>query len=765
MRPSPRPWLATARLTLRVVLLLAMCWGATSGARADAEGAAGARDADAGFEAGLAEARTLFERASYADSLRLLAQLRQRADDAGRADLSVRAATRHAETLLWLGDEEGGDALLLQADRLRRDAKLQDPRLFAQQVMASLARRVSEHNRGRMASLVELAERLSPLLATPESTLALGSGRARLAASQGRTADALRFIALTLDDPALADRPHARTEALLQRFELRVAAGDLQAAVDDLKSAHGLVTRHALPEMAAEVLRHAADLVVVVGRQRDDLHLAAQGYGRWLDALKRATPAALALDAVTRELYWRRHRAGFERHLDVLNALHRQEKAAGWDRQAFAVLQWMKLAVMPVLPQPPRWPDSGTLDGIQRRLRTREALIDYLVTDRRASAFVVRADSLHWVDLGEPGWTQQLTGAVLQQLQAGEGGQLRRLEEFEPARAHALYRLAFEPLRPALMATDLAYLVPDGFLRDLPFEALVVSAVDNEGFAARRRATPGVLFDEYASLRFLVDDLALAYLPVGAALPVLMERREHRTAEPDRPLVAFADPVFARGDDPAALPPGDPRRALARLPGSAAEATAVAAALGARPEDLYLRDRASEAALPGAGLAAARYVLFSTHGVQRTRSSDGRTQASLVLSQPLDREASDGELTADEVARLSLAARLVVLSACRSAGGAMPQSATLPAAFLSAGADAVVGSRWMADADASRSLVTSLFEQPGSGTRAQTVARAKRLLKAGPARRVGGAEVSSAHPFFWAGFVLEGLGDEPERRP
>ncbi len=117
-------------------------------------------------------------------------------------------------------------------------------------------------------------------------------------------------------------------------------------------------------------------------------------------------------------------------------------------------------------------------------------------------------------------------------------------------------------------------------------------------------------------------------------------------------------------------------------------------------------------------------------------------------------------LRASDIASLHLSAQLVVLSSCQSASGRILSGEGvqgLSSAFLIAGVPAVLASLWPVDDAATARFMEEFYRALGNGEAAATA-----LLSA---RRVLGADAATAHPFFWAGFVLAGDGDaRPELR-
>lgn len=106
--------------------------------------------------------------------------------------------------------------------------------------------------------------------------------------------------------------------------------------------------------------------------------------------------------------------------------------------------------------------------------------------------------------------------------------------------------------------------------------------------------------------------------------------------------------------------------------------------------------------------------------------------------------------------RLPLDADLVTLSACDTSKGKLEGEKgieSLTHAFLIPGARSVVGSLWKADDAATVDLMMEFYARVARGeTEADALRGAKisMLVKYGP----------HAAPFYWAGFVVTGNGDQ-----
>ena len=108
-------------------------------------------------------------------------------------------------------------------------------------------------------------------------------------------------------------------------------------------------------------------------------------------------------------------------------------------------------------------------------------------------------------------------------------------------------------------------------------------------------------------------------------------------------------------------------------------------------------------------------------------------------------------LSVVEIAGLSLARNsLAILSACETAlGEQVPGAAliTLAAAFSQAGAQSIVASLWKVNDAATRDFMVTFHRALGSTGRAAALQQAQLAVLRNPA---------TAHPFYWAPFILIG---------
>ena len=197
-------------------------------------------------------------------------------------------------------------------------------------------------------------------------------------------------------------------------------------------------------------------------------------------------------------------------------------------------------------------------------------------------------------------------------------------------------------------------------------------------------------------------------------------------------------------------------RALPRLPASRDEIDAIAANFPVDRVTTLLGDQATEAALRARDLSEYSVISFATHGLL-SGEIGGLSEPALVMSPPLSDLSetndpadsnNDGLLLASEIAEMNFDARLVILSACNSAGSKDFQG--LPQAFLLAGADSLMVARWPVRDDAAQFLTTRVVSGMKDGH------SAARALSSAMAELRSSDLPGADHPAIWAPFVIVG---------
>jgi CHAT domain-containing protein len=284
-----------------------------------------------------------------------------------------------------------------------------------------------------------------------------------------------------------------------------------------------------------------------------------------------------------------------------------------------------------------------------------------------------------------------------------------------------LYTLLIAPAEQQLRNVGNLCIVPDSFLWNVPFQALM---------------TP--------SERFLIEDHAVYYAP---SLSVLreMNRKKDTGETTSTSLIAFGNPVVGKDEQ---------RNAdLCPLPEAEQEVISIAKSFDEKNSRVFIGRDASEKSFK---TLAPTYsiVHLATHGVIDNRQP---LYSHLLLTKTEGDPENDGRLEARQIMDMNLNADLAVLSACETANGKVaPGEGVIGMswAFFVAGTRSIVVSQWKISSASTSEFMTAFYQNLRS-------AKKEPLTKARAMQRAALTVLKNdhyQHPFYWAGFVMVGNG-------
>jgi CHAT domain-containing protein len=339
-------------------------------------------------------------------------------------------------------------------------------------------------------------------------------------------------------------------------------------------------------------------------------------------------------------------------------------------------------------------------------------VIEFAVADGLVFAFVLRDGRVSALQLPRDAAAIQHDVETLRNRIDG-----RDLAWAPPARR--LYDSLLAPLASLLPKRGAVTIVPDSFLWDVPFQALLEP-----------------------SRRFFGDRHALAYAPSLTMLEWAARSRSHAPAQ--KTLLAMGDPKVPA--IPSAKQSGYRNIPREPLPDAIHEVRELAMLYGRERSAVFTGSEARESVLKRS-IGSYRIVHLATHGIV---DDDSPFYSALLLAASKD-DRDDGLLEMREVRDLELNADLVVLSACDTARGKVYSGEGvigLAWAFLGAGCPTTVVSQWKAASRATTLLMVEFHQRLLAGdTTAEAMRRAQRMLRRNPAY---------AHPLYWAPFVVVG---------
>jgi CHAT domain-containing protein len=337
----------------------------------------------------------------------------------------------------------------------------------------------------------------------------------------------------------------------------------------------------------------------------------------------------------------------------------------------------------------------------------------------------------------------------------------RRLPDFDIDASEKLYAALVAPVQDQLAQIDTLDVDVNGSLASIPFAALVATAPDQAHLDKIHSD------QDYTGVDWLARHVAVANTlgpasfirlrKATSAAPAQLHAAVYGDYVPN-PAEVAARLTKERGlSDACRLQVEHDLQLLGPLPETEDEARGIAAKFpGAR---LVMGASFTDTDfLHSPDTANADVIMLATHGVLGL--SNCFAEPALLTSVGAS---GDGLIEASQLFDAALKARVVVLSACDTAGGGKLDEARtgladggdalsgLARGFIYAGARNVLATEWMVDAATSSAEINGFFQgasQPKAGL-GRALADAQKQIYDQP---------ETAHPFYWAAFVLVGDG-------
>jgi CHAT domain-containing protein len=373
----------------------------------------------------------------------------------------------------------------------------------------------------------------------------------------------------------------------------------------------------------------------------------------------------------------------------------------------------------------------GVLEVREKILDSRTVLLEYFLGDAESYLILISAER---AELYVFGGREEIERSLRAYLKVISDGSFDR-EAIDNAGERIGIELIPSEAKDELGKAEALIIVPDGVLHYLPFETL------------RARGPQGS--------RYLIETATISYCPSASALCALKENRASRTWKMD--LLAIGGTVYeqdAKEEDDSRFIRNDALRKsyseqgfkFPPLPYSKREVVDIAKLFPKDKIQVLAGEAANEGTIKAIALKDFRLIHFACHGVLDEKYP---LRSALVLSAG-ERQEDDGFLQMREIYGLVMNADLVVLSACQTGKGVLEKAEGpmgLARPFFFAGARSVIASLWPINDKATMAFMLEFYKHLVRGLPiGESLRKAKiKMIKS-----------SWSHPFFWAGFVLQG---------
>ncbi len=412
-------------------------------------------------------------------------------------------------------------------------------------------------------------------------------------------------------------------------------------------------------------------------------------------------------------------------------------------------------------------PEPLNLEEIQNQVLDEETvLLEYFLGEERSFLFFASKNNLEIFELPSQTLIDAQVRQTLENLKSRAESvenetALQRTERLKKSDLNADKNLAetgkilLAPIADKIAKKRLV-IVASGVLQYLPFAALKIPN------------SKSLIPNSTVGMKYLIETNEIISLPSASMLPLLRQIPKGEKTNLNK-LAILADPVFSEDDvrfkalnkPPSTQNPSPIMRAaqiiapslrsgFSRLRFSRIEADAISELANSNQRFVALDFAANLKSANSENLQNSQIVHFATHGIVNSQFPE---LSGIVLSLVDEKgNKQEGFLRVHDVYNLRLRADLVVLSACETALGKEVKGegiVGLTRGFMFAGVPTVAASLWRVEDQATADLMKRFYQR-------------MMLEKMPPAAALRQAQISmlkeksSAQPFYWAGFTLQG---------
>ncbi|MFA6440423.1 MAG: CHAT domain-containing protein, partial [Bacteriovoracaceae bacterium] len=387
-----------------------------------------------------------------------------------------------------------------------------------------------------------------------------------------------------------------------------------------------------------------------------------------------------------------------------------------------------------------------SLSDIQKQLPdTKSALLEYVVGDTTVTIFAITKKSC----IVKSQRLTSLTPLVKQFRQSIQNIEAREYIFL----ANGLYRQLIAPVQSELKGVQKLYIVPDGILNHLPFEALLTHQWENS------------VAVDFSALPYLIRFYDVSYHISARSFLEHVTATQQKTSakkdkKPEHEFMGIA-PVFA--DTPAhsgeiytisteriiRSRTVDGER-FVELKESEREVKSIFKLFEEHQKSgkMYLHNSATESSFKSDNMQETRFIHIATHGMI---NEENPKLSGVIFAAPEKGAMDDGVLYSGETYNLRLNADLVTLSACETGLGTIVKGEGLlglTRGFMYAGAKNLLVSLWQVADKSTTELMVQFYRNILNNQQYSTALRNAKLamIKKG----------KYAHPVEWSPFILTG---------
>ncbi|MDN5200648.1 CHAT domain-containing protein [Fulvivirgaceae bacterium BMA10] len=358
------------------------------------------------------------------------------------------------------------------------------------------------------------------------------------------------------------------------------------------------------------------------------------------------------------------------------------------------------------------------------------ALVEYFLSDSTLHIFTITPDNYHISTVPLIQNFDSLVQTLRENISYRNPSEANEELNFVSI-AHQLYLHLFAPVKAHLTdEIERITIVPHGVLSLIPFELLISAELDNQVI-------------NYRELPYLLKDYQISYAYSGT----LWAKKYHEKSEWEQQFAGYA-PTYQTSllaDSRALEEYGSFRDEITNLKYTNEEIRNAATFFKGAT---FSGENATEALFKKEG-GKYQILHLAMHAIV---DKENPLQSKLIFTQNED-SLEDGFLNAYELYNMELNAELAVLSACNTGYGKVAKGEgvmSLGRAFAYAGCPSIVMSLWPAQDRATADIMTYFYDGLSQGEPKDIALHNAKL------KYLQNTEDLFVHPFYWAGFVIQG---------
>ncbi len=368
-----------------------------------------------------------------------------------------------------------------------------------------------------------------------------------------------------------------------------------------------------------------------------------------------------------------------------------------------------------------RYPRILDLKDVRGKINSNTAIIAFLVGKERSYGFLIGRSVFHIFSLPARKILRELVSAYISDITD------RSQTDF--SNGLRLYKYLIEPAGIDERIENII-IVPDDALFFLPFESLICSVRKKD---------------------WIINHYSISYAPSISSFYEIRERRVSRLKKPNKDILIIGNPISSGSAINSILALQCFDRSL-----ETADELSKYLAYGEieeireqfkRSSALLTGNNASEFNVKNRDLTKYKIIHFAAHGQIDNRFP---LLSSIMLGKD-PTSSDDGLLQMREIYKMNIPVDLVVLSACQSGLGKLIRGEGIEGinrAFLSAGAASALMTLWSVHDQATAQLLGRFYVHLRSSDTVRDALRKAKLEMI--------ASRFYSHPFYWAGFVVNG---------